>query len=141
MVSAGPKSSIDQRKRAFLSPAAMAAAGCPIPSYGRIDAERSRQKVLFDGKTLNGWIQVENSATSFSGNEILDLLALANSIVTKTDNISAFLNGRLDDAVRLDLSASLFPYPSDPKATRSALAKNLNKIISGAPVYEKSRFE
>ena len=119
----------------------MAAASCLIPSYGRAEAERGRQKVLFDGKTLNGWIQMENSATSFSGNDILDLPALAKSIVTKIDNISAFLNGALDDAVRLDLSASLSPNPPDPKATRSALAKNLNKIISGVPVYEKTRFE
>ena len=119
----------------------MAAAGCLIPGYGRIEAERNKRRVLFDGKTLDGWIQVENSATSFSGNDILDLSALANSIITKTNDISGFLNGALDDAVRLDLSASLSPNPPDPNATRSALAKNLNKIISGGSVYEKTRFE
>ena len=119
----------------------MAAVGSLVPADLRIEAERSKQKVLFDGKTLNGWIQVENSATSFSGNDILDMPALAKAIITKANGVAAFLNSALDDAVRVSLSACLSPNPPDLKATRSVLAKNLTKVISGGPLYEKTSFE
>jgi hypothetical protein len=118
----------------------MAAAGIMFARTATTKDNPDRTSVLFDGKTLDGWIQAENSATSFSGNDILDLPAFAKSITTKVNGAAAFVNGELDAAVRADLAVYVVSNTSDTKAMRSALAKNLNKIITGAPIYDKSRF-
>lgn len=126
-----------------MAAAAMAAAARVLPFSDRLEAERKREQVLFDGnalKGLKGWIDVENSATSFSGNDIVDLPALANAITTKSGGVAAFLSSALDDSVRAELSASFAPDSPDAKSARSALARSLNKIIAGPLIYERDRF-
>jgi hypothetical protein len=100
----------------------------------------NQPKVLFDGKTLDGWIQLQNSATSFSGGDIIDLLALARKITLKADPQSAFLNAELDESLRADLSGYSL-QASDAKATAGALAKNLTKIILNGTIYDRDRFQ
>src|SRR5215212_7135653 len=60
---------------------------------------------LFDGKTLDGWIQAENSATRLSSGGITDAAAFAGKLMNGTDAISAFLRGRIQDSVKVDLAA------------------------------------
>src|ERR1700690_2988532 len=52
---------------------------------------------LFDGKTLDGWIDQENSANQFGGGDIKDLNAFAKKLLAKSDSVSAFLNGKLGE--------------------------------------------
>jgi hypothetical protein len=95
---------------------------------------------LFDGRTLNGWIDQENNAGSFGSGDITDLPTLAKKLANKSDGVSAFLNGQLDDALKTEL-ASYSPESTNTKAVKSALVKNLNKIISGAAIYDEARFQ
>jgi hypothetical protein len=71
---------------------------------------------LFDGITLDGWIQIENSATSLGNAGILNPSAFAAKLASGSDAVSAFLREQL------------------------ALAKNINQIIAGPSIYDKTRF-
>jgi hypothetical protein len=95
---------------------------------------------LFDGKTLDGWIDAENGATTFDGGSITDLPAFAKKLTDKSDAISAFLGGHLDDADKANL-ASFSPANANAKAVKSALVKSLNTIVSGTSIYDESRFQ
>jgi hypothetical protein len=127
-------------RRTFLKLAVVAAAGCTMTSAGEARDQSNATTALFDGKTLNGWIQVENSATAFGSNDIAVLAAFAKKLTDKSDSVSAFLSGQLEDAVKTDLAA-YSPSNANDKTVRSALAKNLNRIISGPSLYEESLFQ
>jgi hypothetical protein len=127
-------------RRAFLKWTAIAAAGCAIPVSGKAKTQSNRPASPFDGKTLNGWMQIQNSATSFGSGDFLDFATLAKKITEKSDAVSAFLSERLDDAVKAEIGAGS-PSEADVKAAKSALAKNLNKIILAALIYDKGRFQ
>lgn len=140
MMGAGPAGAVSLSRRKFLGSAMMAGAGSILTRAGRAIAEPDRTATLFDGKTLRGWTQIENSDTSFSGGDITDLAMLAKSIATKQNGVAAFLNSQLDDAARTELSSYATSDQASEKALRSALSKNLNQIISGPLVYDKVRF-
>ena len=95
---------------------------------------------LFDGKTLNGWIDAENGASAFDGGTVTNLPAFAKKIMDKSDPVSAFLHAQLDDTNRAKL-ADYLPTNANAGAFRSAFAKALNAIIAGAPIYDVSRFQ
>jgi hypothetical protein len=95
---------------------------------------------LFDGKTLDGWIDAENGVTTFDGSSLTDLTAFAKKLTDKSDAVSVFLSGELDEANRTSL-AGFSPTNADVKTVRSALAKALNKIVSGASIYDESLFK
>ena len=119
---------------AFVLLTAIAITGCS--TVGKGDNVTS----LFDGKTLDGWIDAENGLATFDGGSFTDLTAFAKKLTDKSDAVSAFLGGQLDDAAKANL-ASLSTTNANVKAVRSALAKSLNNIISGALIYDASRFQ
>ena len=94
---------------------------------------------LFDGKTLDGWIQIENSATSLPSGSITDPAAFAARLANGSDAVSAFLRGRVTDPVKADLAAFSAASP-DAKTVISALAKELNQVIAGPSIYDQARF-
>jgi hypothetical protein len=119
---------------------------------------------LFDGKTLDGWIDQENSASRFGGGDVKDVHGLAKRLVDKSDPVSAFLNGKLgetDIALLADYlasppgsvaapaeqgstdSAAKKPgaAPTKEKVVRSKLVDDLNRIISSGAVYDQARFQ
>jgi len=121
-------------RRAWMKLAGITAAG----SFVRRAAAAS----LFDGKTLDGWIQIENSATTLSlpgiwvggrsitpttssSGGITDPAAFTGKLTNGTDAVSVFLRGRLQDSV---------------KADPAALVKDLNEMISGPSIYDRARF-
>ncbi len=65
-----------------------------------IAAKTAAAVSLFDGKTLDGWIQIENSATSLSSGGITDPAAFAARLTNGADAVSVFLRGRLQDSVK-----------------------------------------
>ena len=89
---------------------------------------------LFDGKTLDGWIQIENSATSVSSGGIADPAAFAGRLMNGPDAVSVFLRGRMPAALRADL-ASYSAASENAKAVISALVKFLNETIAGPSIY------
>ena len=128
-------------RRTFVKLAGITAAGCSVMGIGSIAAEAESPKAisLFDGKTLDGWIQVENSATSLSVNGITDQLAFTSKLATGTDAVSVFLRGKLDEAVKANLPTYLLSS-ANAKAALSSLVKQINQLISGPSIYDKARF-
>jgi hypothetical protein len=133
------ETSVTSRRR-FLAVAAAAAAGWVAARAGGAMPDPSRPTTLFDGKTLDGWIQIENSETSVSSHDITDISAWATAIAAKKNAVAAFLNDGLDDALRGELSGWTAASGSDDKAIRSALAKSLTQTIAGPLIYNKARF-
>jgi hypothetical protein len=127
-------------RRVILKSALIAAAGYPLARTGAAQSEPKPIVPLFDGSTLNGWIQSQNSSTSFGSGDMIDLTALAKMLTDKSSSVAAFLASQLDDAVKTDLG-SYSPANQDAAKTASSLAKNLNKIIFAGPIYDKDRFQ
>ncbi len=124
----------DLSRRAFTSLTGIAAVGSllgitstagPVP--------------LFDGKTLDGWIQIENSATSLASGGITDPAAFATRLSSGQDPVSLYLRGQLQASVRTDV-ASYSAAGDNAKAVISALVKDLNQVISGPSIYDHARF-
>jgi len=95
---------------------------------------------LFDGKTLEGWIQIENSAISLASGGITDTAAFVARLTKGTDAVSISLRDRLEDSQKIDLAAYSLSN-SNAKAIVSALVKDLNRIISGTSIFDKTRFK
>jgi 3-keto-disaccharide hydrolase len=112
----------------------------PDSLYGQQASSPAGMMPLFDGKTLNGWIDAENGAANFDGGSVTDLPAFARKLTDKPDAVSAYLAGQLDDTEKANL-ASLSPTNANAKAVKSALVKSLNSIISGTCIYDESRFQ
>jgi hypothetical protein len=125
-------------RRSFLKSAMIAAAGATMTRFAQAKVHSKSGTPLFDGKSLKGWIQAQNSATAFSGSDIADLADLAKSLTEHSDPVSALVNTQLDDPVKASLAA--YSPGTDEKAEKSALAKNLTRIISGPPLYDAARF-
>ena len=94
---------------------------------------------LFDGKTLNGWLQIENNATSLSSGGITDPTAFVDKLTTGSDAVSVYLRGRLPGSVKADL-ASYSPSSENAKAVINALVKDVNTVLSGSSIYDAARF-
>jgi Domain of Unknown Function (DUF1080) len=111
--------------------AAGAAAGMGYAADGAVS--------LFDGKTLGGWLQIENSATSLGSGGITDASAFVAKLAKGTDAVSVYLRSRLQDSVKSDL-AGYSPSNENAKAVVNVLVKDLNAVISGPSIYDKTRF-
>ncbi len=135
----------------------------PDSLYGQQAPAPPRMAPLFDGKTLDGWIDQENSANQFDGGDIKDVSGFAKKLVDKSAPASVFLNGKLGEmnvAALADYLASpsnstVAPVEQSPtnstakkpkvpptkKVVSSMLVKCLNKIISSGAVYDSARFQ
>jgi hypothetical protein len=110
-----------------------------ILGVGSAEEESSKAVSLFDGKTLDGWNQIENNATSLSSGGITDPATFAEKLTHGVDALSVFLRGQLQDSVKADLAA-YSASNANPKAAISPLVKDLNQVISGPSIYDKARF-
>ncbi len=117
----------------------MGLAGVAAGAIAGAGNTRAETVSLFDGKSLDGWMQIENNATSLSSGAITDPAAFVARLAKGSDAVSAYLNGRLDDSVKAGL-ASYSPSSENAKTVISALVKDLNQIISGPPIYDRARF-
>jgi hypothetical protein len=107
------------------------------------DASIPRGKIitLFDGKTLDGWIQEPKAPTNFSGSDIRDLPALVKKLMQKSDPVSVYLSDQLDDAGKAAFANAETTDAATLKVAKAALAKSLNKIVNGSSIYEAARFK
>ena len=124
-------------RRALVRLAGLAAAGS-LSRAGRTQGG-STPIALFDGKTLDGWLQIENSATSLSSGGITDPAAFAGKLTNGSDAMSVFLRSRLQDSVKADL-AGYSASNANAKNVISALVKDLNRLIAGPSIYDRARF-
>jgi hypothetical protein len=125
-------------RRTFAKLAGITAAGWS-PLIGRAAEARPKTISLFDGHTLDGWTQIENSATSLSSSGISDQAAFMAKLAKGSDAVSTFLCGPLDDSIKADLTSYSASNPN-AKAILSALVKDLNRVISGPSIFDKTRF-
>src|SRR4051812_22453482 len=95
---------------------------------------------IFDGQSLSGWVDQENSAGTLSGGSITNFDAFAKKLNEKFDPVSAFLADNLDATNRALLSDYCSGANTNTRAVRSALVRNLNEIIS-APIFSSDRFQ
>jgi hypothetical protein len=127
-------------RRTFVGLAGIAAAGCALVGFEAMAAEGETPGAvpLFDGKTLDGWIQLESGETLSIGG-IQDTAAFAGKLANGQDAVSMFLRGKLEELVRADLAAYA-PSNANAKALVAALVKDLNLVIAGPAIYDKARF-
>jgi hypothetical protein len=125
-------------RRALVKLAGMTAAGA-MAGAGSAEGASTSAISLFDGRTLDGWIQIENSATSLAAGGILDAASFTGKLVNGTDPVSKFLRGRLPDSVK-PLPAAFAASGADAKAAILALVKDLNQLIAGPSIYDQARF-
>jgi hypothetical protein len=129
-------SHLSRREWVKLAGISVAAAAARV---GMADGEPPAAISLFDGQTLDGWLQIENNATSLSGGAITDPAAFAGKLAHGSDAVSVYLRGRLQDSVKADLAA-YSAASANAKAVLSALVKDLNQAISGPSIYDPARF-
>jgi hypothetical protein len=104
--------------------ALMRLAGAAAACSWTADGQPPSAVPLFDGKTLDGWIQVENNATSLSTATLANPEAFLAKLLNAPDAVSVFLRGRLQDQ----------------KAATGAVVKEINQILAGPSIYDKQRF-
>jgi hypothetical protein len=119
-------------RRACLGVAAMAAVRAQPPS--------ARTVPLFDGNSLDGWIQSENGAFSLPTAGILDVAAFAAKVAKGADQVSAYLRGRLPEAIITDLAA-YDPAAPNAKAVIAAFLKSFEPVLAGPLIYDRARFQ
>jgi hypothetical protein len=122
-------------RRVLIRAGGMAAAGYLVPA-GRGETAVS----LFNGKTLDGWIQVENSATSLASGGIIDPTVFAARLAKGLDPVSEFLRSQLADSTKAEL-ATYSAERADARVVLASVVKELNQVISGPSIYERARFE
>jgi len=127
-------------RRTFVRLAGVTAVGCSLSGVGEAVAEGEPGAAisLFDGKTLDGWIQLESGETLSIGG-IQDPGAFAAKLANGQDAVSIFLRAKLEELVRADLTA-YSASNANAKALVAALVKDLNQVIAGPPIYDKVRF-
>src|SRR5690349_4707956 len=103
-------------RRACLSLTAVAAVRAQQPP--------TRPTPLFDGSSLDGWIQAENGAYSLSTAGVVDVTAFAAKVAKATDQVSIYLRSRLPAASATDLAA-YDPAAPNAKGVIAALLKGL----------------
>jgi hypothetical protein len=94
--------------------------------------------LIFDGKSLNGWIQSPINYNLASG-DIANINVFAKKLSDQSDAVSAFLGGQLDETAKGAL-AELDSATTNTKTATSALMKGINKIVAGPSIYDERRF-
>src|SRR4051812_26297706 len=67
------------------------------PVLSRATAEKiAAMKPIFDGQSLDGWIQAPDAPIRFATEDVKDFSALAKRLTVKADPVAAWLAGQLD---------------------------------------------
>ena len=82
---------------------------------------------LFDGKSLEGWLQLENNATSLAATSIKDPATFATWLTDGSDAVSVYLRTRLPESLKKDL-ADWSPTAANSKTVMAALAKDVQRV-------------
>jgi hypothetical protein len=94
---------------------------------------------LFDGKTLDGWVQCQNDATNLSVGSILDRSGFTQKLANGQDPLSVGLRGQLDGLVRIDLT-TYAPTNANAAALLSAAVKQISQLLAGSSIFTSDRF-
>ncbi len=128
-------------RRQFVRTGTLAFSALAVPSAWSAQTAGpapSRQS-LFDGKTLDGWIQAENNAASLSPASIPDPAVFAARLVHKQDPVAALLWDKFDSLVKADLTTYAATNPNAGPLL-SATVKEINAVLAGPSIYTADRF-
>lgn len=113
----------------------------PVPLSKMTLEKIAKMTPIFDGKTLDGWIQMPPAAISFAREDVVDLAGLVKRLTEKTDPVAAWLSAELDEAGRTGLGAFAPDNPNAMKETAQPLVSTINRLVKGeTPVYDEARF-
>jgi len=101
----------------------------------------ARMKPIFDGRTLDGWVQAPVAPFKLANEDVKDFSALTKKLAAKSGALAAFLNEQLDEAGKAALAPQAAGTP-EAKQASSAVLRNLNRVIaSDASIYSEARFK
>ena len=92
---------------------------------------------LFDGKTLNGWVLLENTVYRVSRYDILGPAIFVGKIAKSADPVSGFVRSALTESLRKDLSTY---SAATANVTLPALVNEINLLLTGPSIYDAERF-
>jgi len=129
--------SISRRRFAHL---AGAIAGVCVAADSEAIAARPATVSLFDGKTLNGWVQLENTVYRVSRYDIADTAIFIGKIAKSADPVSGFVRSAMTESLQNDLSTYSAGAPQ-ASLTLPALVNELNQLLTGPSIYDAARFQ
>lgn len=123
----------------LLTVATTGLAQTPAPLPPAVLGKIAHMTPLFDGRTLDGWIQSPPWPLTFSSSEITDASALAKKLLAKADPVSALLAARIEERDQPAFAA----FTQSGTVTReltSGLTRTLNRTVNGAAVFTEALF-
>lgn len=95
---------------------------------------------IFDGRTLDGWIQAPIAPVRFAAEDVRDAASLARRISRRIDPVATFLAEHFDAEANLAITEIL----ASPTASRQGVGvilRSLNRIVSGGQsLFSEERF-
>ncbi len=101
--------------------------------------ERGSRRSLFDGKSLEGWIQVENNATALSAASIADPEAFTARLAHGREPLSVCLREQLDNLVKIDLNTYDAANPNAAALLRATVTE-ISQVLRGPTIFTEERF-
>jgi hypothetical protein len=92
---------------------------------------------LFDGKTLDGWIEFNNTDASFNRRSFdgCEMKSLAAKLLKPDNRFVALVNATLSDAVKTELEAVNFDDAAAVDTLKNNLAKDFTRIVTGDSIF------
>jgi hypothetical protein len=125
-------------RRAF-SHLAGAIAGIGVVAISEAIAAPPATVSLFDGKTLDGWVLLENTVYRVSRYDISDAAVFIGKIAKGADAVSGFVRSAMTESLQNDLSRYSAGTPQ-ANVTLPALVNELNRLLTGPSIYDAARF-
>lgn len=114
----------------------------PRPALSKATLDKlAAMTPIFDGKTLDGWLQAPEAPFRFAGEDVKDFAALAKRLTASSDAVAASLASQLDDAGKAALAPQT-PGSPEARAAQSAVLRNINRVVTaGASIFDEARFK
>src|SRR3954464_12493551 len=100
----------------------------PLPSAATME-RLAKMKPVFDGRTLDGWVQAPVAPFKFANEDLKDFSALAKKLTAKSDAVAVFLFEQLDEAGKASLTPQVAGSPQAKQAS-GAVLRNLNRVVA-----------
>lgn len=122
---------------AFAATLAAQPVSSPAPLAAATVEKISRMAPLFDGRTLNGWIQAPPYPLTFSSSELTDAAALAKKLLAKSEAVSALLASQIEERDQPAFAAFAHSGTVTRELT-SGLARALNRSVNGPAALDST---
>jgi hypothetical protein len=111
----------------------------PAPLSPAVREKIRQMTPLFDGHTLNGWIQAPPYPLTFSGSEIVDAAALAKKLLNRSDPVATMLAGLIEDRDQ-PAFAAFTQTGATTKELTTGLMRCLNRAVNGPAIFDETRW-